>query len=135
MGWGSYQDDNLDAKGESQKHVAQVPTIETRVVKKGVVKKGKPKNKLRRKSPIQEMVETILMQYAGSSYLTLPEWVEQVRPHLEKNGETSPGEDLKTVVAKALIFLDYEGHARQISLDHSTGKWKVFQRIHTQSLV
>ena len=44
------------------------------------------------------------MQSVGSSYLTLPEWVEQVRPHLEKNGEPSPEEDLKTVIAKALIF-------------------------------
>ena len=68
------------------------------------------------------------MQSVGSSYLTLPEWVEQVRPHLEKNGEPSPEEDLKTIVTKALIFLNHEGHARQISLDGSTGKWKVFQR-------
>ena len=68
----------------------------------------------------------ILMQYAGSSYLTLPEWVEKVRPHLEKIGGIFPEKDLKTMVAKALIFLDHKGHARQISLDRSTGKWKVF---------
>ena len=126
MGWGSYQDDNMDAAGESQRQAAQAPTIETEVVRTRPVKKEKSKNKLRRKSPIQERIETILMQSVGSSYLTLPEWVEQVRPHLEKNGEPSPEEDLKTLVAKALIFLNHEGHARQISLDGSTGKWKVF---------
>ena len=126
MGWGSYQDDNLDAKGESQKDVLQVPIIETKVVKTKAVKKGKPKRQFRSKSPIQNTVETILMQYAGSSYLTLPEWVERVSPHLEENRGTSPEEDLKTITAKALIFLDHEGHARQISLNRSTGKWKVF---------
>ena len=110
MGWPSYQDDNLDAKSKSQKDVLQVPIIKTKVVKTKAVKKQNLKVKPRRKSPIQSTVETILMQYAGSSYLTLPEWVERVRPHLEENRETSPEEDLKTITAKALIFLDHEGH-------------------------
>ena len=50
MGWGSYQEDNQNARGESQRHFTRVPIKETKVVKKrvmkkGVVKKEKPKDK------------------------------------------------------------------------------------------
>ncbi len=75
MGFPSYQEDIQDAKGEPQKYSAQVPIRKTKVVKKRAVKKGKSKAKLRSKSPIQDTVETILMQYAGAPYLTLPETV------------------------------------------------------------
>ena len=140
MGWGSYQEDNLDAKGEPVRS-----SLHQQKKKKEVsVKAEKPKDVFESKSPIRNAVERILVQSAGPSYLTLPEWVEQVRLHLKKDSRESIRmyeesieqashaskvklDDLKTVVAKALISLNHERHARQISLDHSPGKWRVFR--------
>ena len=47
MGWGSYQEDNQDAKGETQRRFTRVPKKikETRIVKTGFVKAEKPKDK------------------------------------------------------------------------------------------
>ena len=106
MGLASYYEDNQDAKDETAK-----------AVKKELPNGGK--------SPRYSVLEKILMERAGSSYLTIEKWTEYVRDCYETHGESLPKGDLKTLVAKALIALDHKGHARQISYDNSSGKWKI----------
>ena len=125
MGYASYTDDILDAKGERGQSLLPQETEES-------VTAELPKDKVKGKPPVKEVpsylpiVETMLMRRAESPYHTIEKWTEYVRTCYEKNRGKLPNGNLKNIVATALISLDHKGHARQISLDNSSGEWEVF---------
>ena len=117
MGLASFFEDNQDATGEV-----------ARVIKKEFPNDSKPNgDKLLMHSTLEE--EEILIEQVESPCLTIEEWVECVKDCYVKDGEELPKGDLKTLVAKALIVLCHKGYARQISLDRSSGKWKIGRNI------
>lgn len=95
----------------------------------------KPNYESKRECSIQNIVETILLQWTEreepkvkrteSPYRTIREWTAYVRVHYKKCGELPAQKDLVNIVAKSLISLSRKGHARQIAKDNSTGKWKI----------
>lgn len=133
MGIASYHEDILEAKGEPLRSSLRQQTKETEVVKAEM-----PYYEFEGKPFTQDVVETILMQWAWKErrmlgekekWLTIEKWAEYLRAYHEKNGGNPPEGDLVNIVSKALISLYNKGHARHFSRDNSSGKWKVF---HTQ---
>lgn len=140
MGYGSYHEDNLDAKGESAKGYVRVQTKAAEVVKKEVpitepVEKEMPTDEIEGQPLTPAVAETILRQLAGkkSSWLTTEKWAESVRVCHEKNGGKPPAEDLVNIVFKALFSLFKKEHARVIAPDNSSGKWKVFHKNYSEN--
>ncbi len=124
MGYASYQEDNLNARGESTKRGARFPTKDAEAVKKYVPIDGQPLT--------PDVAEAILRQFAMnkeiSFWLTTEEWAEHVRNCHEKNRGKPPAEDLVMIVIQALMSLFSQGIARLIARFGSSDKWKLLDK-------
>ena len=118
MGWGSYQEDNLDAKGKS-------------IRKERAVKSENSSYEFKGKPLTQEIAKTILIQIAerekpydkrnSRTYLPLQKWAEYVSAYHIKHGGLPAKGNLINVVGKALIT----GRSRTRSFSGET-RWKIF---------
>lgn len=128
MGYASYSEDILEARGEPKSSKIRKPKVSNRrePPKKAVcssVEKQKVKVCV-----LQLGVERILKRLAKQerlSHLTIPSWAEHVRSYYKEHGGLPEKVNLVSLVAKSLFSLNHKAYARAIE-----GRWTIFEKAY-----